>query len=332
MAVIFQVRGTSLTAYYARFAASYGLTGTGTAVALVSDNSAGIFGGSYIDMNSPSVVRGIGYPGFTNTPSGQTFAILMRVIPRYTGNPASNNTYFCWGGITGSLVNSVEISHLTTGKLRLRYTNNAQTAFSVDTTISFAPVSGTPVDLMLSWDGSTTANAIKWSVDGVELETRTAGTALPTADQNLRTHISIGAGPTSAISDFELNELVIFDTAESHTYTARTDFYTATNFEGMASAAQVKTGEVVAYTTGTRTGTYDGSDRYTDPGVSLVLSPTAYKFNSTTNNRTGTLIAPTAADIADAVWDEATSGHTTAGTFGALVQKLLTVAKFLGLK
>ena len=38
------------------------------------------------------------------------------------------------------------------------------------------------------------------------------------------------------------------------------------------------------------------------------------------------------ADIADAVWDEVTSGHTTASTFGLLAQKLLTVAKFLGLK
>lgn len=37
--------------------------------------------------------------------------------------------------------------------------------------------------------------------------------------------------------------------------------------------------------------------------------------------------------IADAVWDEATSGHTTSGTFGQKVgKKLLTLAKFLGLK
>ena len=39
------------------------------------------------------------------------------------------------------------------------------------------------------------------------------------------------------------------------------------------------------------------------------------------------------ANIADAVWDEATSGHTTSGTFGNWVQKkLLTVGTFLGLK
>lgn len=42
-------------------------------------------------------------------------------------------------------------------------------------------------------------------------------------------------------------------------------------------------------------------------------------------------IVPASA-VADAVWDEATSGHTTTGTFGKLMSKLLTVAKFTGLK
>jgi hypothetical protein len=36
--------------------------------------------------------------------------------------------------------------------------------------------------------------------------------------------------------------------------------------------------------------------------------------------------------IASSVWGAATSSYATAGTFGAFVQKLLTVAKFLGLK
>jgi hypothetical protein len=46
----------------------------------------------------------------------------------------------------------------------------------------------------------------------------------------------------------------------------------------------------------------------------------------------GTTSAPTAAQVATAVWDKPTSAHTTTGTFGALAQKLLTTAKFLGLK
>lgn len=41
---------------------------------------------------------------------------------------------------------------------------------------------------------------------------------------------------------------------------------------------------------------------------------------------------PTADEIAAAVWDKPTAAHTTAGTFGTLMKKLLTVGKFLGLK
>jgi hypothetical protein len=74
------------------------------------------------------------------------------------------------------------------------------------------------------------------------------------------------------------------------------------------SAANVLSGVSVDATTGTyvvvaagsvktavtfgaasaQTGTYDGSDRWTDPGVSHVQTGTTYKANSTTNNRTGT--------------------------------------------
>jgi hypothetical protein len=44
------------------------------------------------------------------------------------------------------------------------------------------------------------------------------------------------------------------------------------------------------------------------------------------------LKATTVENITSAVWEEPTSSHTTSGTFGYLVTKLLTVAKFLGLK
>lgn len=61
------------------------------------------------------------------------------------------------------------------------------------------------------------------------------------------------------------------------------------------------------------TGTYDGSDRYSDPGVANVLAPTDYKFNSATNNRTGTLTggsSPT--DVAAAVWAYVIDGREAA--------------------
>jgi hypothetical protein len=64
------------------------------------------------------------------------------------------------------------------------------------------------------------------------------------------------------------------------------------------------------------------------PSVGSVISGVSYNGAS----QTGTFTAPTAAAIADAVWDELTSGHTGAGSFGELEQKQLTTTKFIGLK
>jgi len=54
---------------------------------------------------------------------------------------------------------------------------------------------------------------------------------------------------------------------------------------------------------------------YFDPAVDTVTA-------GTVNDKTGYSLAtapPTAAAVADAVWDEATSGHTTAGTYGGRI-------------
>lgn len=82
----------------------------------------------------------------------------------------------------------------------------------------------------------------------------------------------------------------------------------------LPTAANVKTG--ITFDGASKTGTYDGSDRWTDLDVSLVHLGTSYKANSTTNNKTGTLDISTPAEIAAAVWGEPKSGYTTAGTFG----------------
>jgi hypothetical protein len=57
----------------------------------------------------------------------------------------------------------------------------------------------------------------------------------------------------------------------------------------------VKTG--VTFDGSSQTGSYDGSDRWTDPGDTNVRSGTVYKANSTTNNKTGSSIIPAAGDV-----------------------------------
>jgi hypothetical protein len=55
--------------------------------------------------------------------------------------------------------------------------------------------------------------------------------------------------------------------------------------------------------------------------------------SGTTAIEVGSAVLPgDIADIADAVWDEATADHVAAGSFGKFVQTLLTVAKWLGLR
>jgi hypothetical protein len=56
------------------------------------------------------------------------------------------------------------------------------------------------------------------------------------------------------------------------------------------------------------TGTYDGSDRWTDVGIANVRSGSAYKANSTSNNRTGIAAIPTAANVRSGTSTDATTG------------------------
>lgn len=62
------------------------------------------------------------------------------------------------------------------------------------------------------------------------------------------------------------------------------------------SVGQVQIG-VVYDASDSLTGTYNGSDRWTDPGIANVRAPVAYKANSTTNNMTGNVDVPSAANV-----------------------------------
>jgi hypothetical protein len=83
----------------------------------------------------------------------------------------------------------------------------------------------------------------------------------------------------------------------------------------------ISVSQVVASVTGS-VGSVTGSVGSVTGAVGSVTSPVTVGTN---NDKTGYSLAtapPTAAAIADAVWDEAYSGHTTAGTFGKLMDTL----------
>jgi hypothetical protein len=74
----------------------------------------------------------------------------------------------------------------------------------------------------------------------------------------------------------------------------------------LPATSNVKTG--VTFDGAGQTGTYTGSDRWTNPGESNVRQGTAYKADSTTNNKTGTAYIPAAADVRSGTNVDATTG------------------------
>jgi len=296
MSVIFQVRGTSLDAYYARFNKKAGLIyGGNSAPTVVADGTmAGLFGGSYIQKaNANSLVRGLVYPGFTNTWDGTAFSLLWRIIPRWTGLPTTIYNLVSIAGYSGSGLQKVEVNLLNTGKIRVRLSNTNQSTLALtdSTAVSTAFTSGVPMDIMLSWAGSTAAGNLKLSIDGTEFDTLTMALASPTPDPSVRTGIVIGAGVDTNHSNYDLNEFVIFNSAENHVYSPRTDFYTApASGDRYPTAGIIKLDQTVpqVHSFTDLVGTYDATERYSDPGTANVVSGVQYQFNSTSNNRTGT--------------------------------------------
>lgn len=302
MALTFALRGTSLDAWYSnngKTAAPFGNVVNDPA--LVVNTNTGVFGSSVIDMVPTSVTKGLIFPGITNvcglTNNGQ-FSVICRIVPTVSASPfvgygcievaCSRNPYgFAYRcGISSLGKAYVQLSDLA-GNLTT-YTG---------TTVNNVTIN-VPVEFMFTFDGTATAGAILISKDGAALEsltsTNTCAGRISRAMSNLITG-SITAGPTTTKAN--LNELLVWDTKETYTYTARTDFWSVSTFDGLSN---------------------------TDPGIATVLSGQTYYMAGIL--KTGTL------DIADKVWNALTASYTTASTFGNLMSRLLTVAKFLGLK
>jgi hypothetical protein len=250
----------------------------------------------------------------------------MRIVPQWSGNPTAGQGLFMVSSDGFLKANHFEWFILTTGRFQFFMTDRfGATLLNAVTSNVVTFVAGTPMDLMVSWDGTSGAGKFKISINGVELETITMGTAR-TADANAIGAITIGNSPNGPRSNFKLNELVVFDNAENHVYATRTDFYTVAAFDGENNtdpgqanvrlatgyviAGVAKTGALVAPALSDTkigvagdggTGTYDGSDRWTSPAAGDLRNGTQLNPPSRTQ-RSGSPVtaerAPTTAPIA----------------------------------
>lgn len=335
-AVKFSYRSTSNTqAYYAAgLRDMVRIDGGSTMPSLVAGPS-GTFGGTMLQTSA--AVTNIEWPCHDNGPIGAAgFTVLIRTVPNFTGtlssargglftigNTRSQRAY--WGGI------SIYID--STSKVRLgsgsrsnggNYFNAAQFNYAITFT------QNVPIDIWVTWDGTTTAGAAKlYTADNGNTPTLRATLTAGAANTELWNRAAMASISNSNVADFvntflgDLNEMVIWDEVIDPTsFGARTDFIPvpADNYSGYTytslAASEVKTGTAYGPGPGTLTGTYTGSDRWTDPGVANVRSGTAYKADSTSNNRTGTMAVPAASNVLVGVAVDATTGTYVGVTAG----------------
>jgi hypothetical protein len=306
MAIVFGVRGDSLDARYSN-GGKKGVPFGSVLPAPAVDASA--IGGNSIQFFANTSIKTVNWPGRFNTPNGRAISILVRFRPSYSGTPAASRGIFSMssGGGRGLAIDIYH--HSTGGEFRIHIRNESGTSVLAGTSIgTWSPTANTWYDLVFTWDGTSTANSAKMYIDAVAFGTLTpsAGNSVSFSNESYN-DICLGTGPLSVnvLNGDRVNELIIWDSVIDPTMNvtltsgagllngaARTAFVDVASFDGNVytspGAGNTKTGTSYTFAGNTVNGTYDGSDRWTDPTEALVKVGTAYKANSTVNNKTGT--------------------------------------------
>lgn len=281
MGAIFALRGDSLDARYSKSGKTPSIYRSSGLVdpAILIDNGAGIFGSRLIDFSNNTALKSLAFPARQNWSRNAALAVLMRIVPGWTGAPTASQGLFMKSADGFLKADHLEWFVTTAGRFQFfmtdRFGATILNAVSANV-INF--VAGTPIDMMISWDGLGGAGKFKISINGVELETITM--AARTADPNAIGSISIGNSPNGARSNFKLNELVVFDNAEAHVYAARTDFYAVAALDGEAftDLADTSVKHSTAYVAAgvAKTGNYRGADLWSTVPIDRVDTGYAY--------------------------------------------------------
>ena len=273
MALKFQLRGTSKTAWHANaLQAGSVLNGSESQMPVVSSGISGVFGGSLIDMRNALPLAYIGADIWAV--GTKAFTVLLRIVPTWSGTPTNNQGIFYVG--PANLIDEPydglrwQLANYAVTLVRINDVNG--TAIYNDQLYNTFPsfVANAPIDLWLAWDG--TSNPIElWQGLNGQVPTRLCAnspyaTAVANRVRNVATSLIVGRPDVndSSASDYYLNELVIWDQYMNPTsFGARTNFISAPQLEG-----------------------YD----YSDPGAINVAAGVSYQFGGVTEVGTLTSI------------------------------------------
>ncbi len=255
------VRGNALDAWLSRNGRTpYKISsGSEVAPALVSSSGmVGAFGANVIDMvaSTSSRLRFLAYNGKENLgPFTVGFTAIIRFIPTWTGMPTQNQGLF---GLGMSGFSQFTCNLTSAGKLSVQgLLHTGGLYLSDETAETLSCVAGTAVEIQVSWDGTSGAGKIKFSVDGVPFGVLTAPAAFD-ADYDEMVSVYIGSDGGAQGCQIRLDEFIFANTAMSNTYTPRTAYLNVATFDGEVDPADVREG--VVYDRGDKTGTLDLPD------------------------------------------------------------------------
>lgn len=319
MALIFAVRGTQTKPYYSRGSQSFTtiLNASGSAAtSIVANADPSVFGNFVLRFNTTRTEpRWIAGDNWCET---MAFALILRIVPQWTGLPAASYTLVKIGE-TAYAACYFRVSVTTAGKLSIEFYNQragAIVAFTTTTVYSF--VSGQAIEFMFENDGTGAANSFRVYLNGVLDQSVTPAASAVPWDNKVSAYIAL-ANATAAGQLYDLNELLIFN-APIGAYAARTGFYAtpALNGDTMPAASDVRLGVTRGLITGTldlpavtdvRTGTI--FDNTTKTGTCAVPSAANTRLGTAVDATTGLLNIPILADVrAGVTYDNATKTGT----------------------
>jgi len=155
--------------------------------------------------------RYVQYDADLNADSQQVGCVNFKVIPNYSGIPTSNEYYFTIFKNTGDVANLISFIHsAAAGNLFISiYDSSAVVKVSINIP-AFSPVSGTPYEFELNYDGDT--GTTRLFIDGIQQGATNTNTF--TRDSSIN-FLRIGEYYTGTnTSNFFIDDVVIYDTVQ----------------------------------------------------------------------------------------------------------------------
>jgi hypothetical protein len=273
--IVFDVRGT-FTARYSNGGAT-GLGFGNTAPTSAADG--GALSGNSIQFAANNNLKAATWIGELNTPNGRAMSVLVRWKANYTGSPVAGRQIFALGG--GGGIIRYELGHNTSGNLIVNVRNETSgLAINSVSAGAWSPTSGTWYDIVMTWDGTTTASSCTVYVDAVSIGTITPALALSSSWTNRYFNfiqVGWGVGINGIVNGERVDEIVIWDGVIDPT--------SVTLDSGTGSLNGASRVSLVAVSA------LDGTS-YTDPGIANVKSGVSYTYAGT--SQTGTLASTSA--------------------------------------